>query len=130
MFDSHGGLPLGARDGRILNAALDASYRLSRDWSATGWVSRNEIARNQAQTDGLQIWEADLATVGYAVGFGVRGSPREDLLLGANIRYSHDMNEYELDTRTGPPWRICRTSRTSGLIWAFGPITKWVMVAA
>ena len=102
MFDSHGGLPLGARDGRILNAALDASYRLSRDWSATGWVSSNEIARNQAQTDGLQIWDADLATVGYAVGFGVRGSPREDLLLGANIRYSQDMNEYELDTRTRP----------------------------
>ena len=47
--DAYNGLALGPRDGSSNNAAIDASYALTRDWTLSAFVSRNEIYRDQAQ---------------------------------------------------------------------------------
>lgn len=101
-LDAYNGLPLGPRDGRSVNAALDASYALNRDWQLTGWLSRNETYRDQAQFDGNQFWSAELTNLGYAAGIGVHGQPTGKLKLGADIQYSYDKNEYEIDPINGP----------------------------
>jgi MtrB/PioB family decaheme-associated outer membrane protein len=100
-LDAYNALPLGPRDGRSVNAAIDASYALSRDWSLTGWLSRNEVYRDQAQFDGAQFWAAELTSLGYAAGIGVRGQPTGKLKLGADMQYAYDKNEYELDPISG-----------------------------
>jgi MtrB/PioB family decaheme-associated outer membrane protein len=92
--------PRGPQNGQSHNAAIDAAYQLTRDWSLTAFVSRNEIKREQQTFDnngGIRgPWTANLNNLGYAGGIGIQGRPRDRLKLGANIQYSHDMMEYEL----------------------------------
>lgn len=100
-LDSYNALQLGPRDGHSINTALDASYQLSRYWNLSGWLSRNETFRDQAQFDQTQVWAAKMTNTGYAAGLGLHGEPTENLSVGVDTQYSYDRNEYDLEPLTG-----------------------------
>lgn len=98
--------PLGPEEGMSNNASLDATYQLTKEWDITGFVSRNEITREQKTIDsegtgGVQgLWSADLKNRGYAGGVILGGKPTERLKVKAEAQYSYDKSEYELRSST------------------------------
>ncbi|MDH5749851.1 MAG: MtrB/PioB family outer membrane beta-barrel protein, partial [Rhodospirillales bacterium] len=98
---------LGPEEGGTHNASIDASYQLNPDWSLTGFVSLNEITREQITVDKRTptangVWTADLRNIGYAGGVGIQGMPKTGFKLGADLQYTYDKQEYELSGPTHP----------------------------
>jgi len=96
------GRDLGVRSGRTQLVSADASYALSYDWKLTGWVTLTESEIDQASVDsGSDEWDAKLDTSGAAVGLGLRGTPRDDVKVGVDLKYAYDRNEQDIVDRDG-----------------------------
>lgn len=96
----------GPRNGKAQNYSLDAAYTLSEKWQASAWFSRNDTRVGQATrcvsstascVTVPQNWSADLRNLGDAVGLGVRGKPAGKLEVGANLQFSYDRGEYQIN---------------------------------
>jgi MtrB/PioB family decaheme-associated outer membrane protein len=96
------GRDLGVRSARTQLVSADASYALSYDWKLTGWVTLTESELDQASVDtGSDEWDAKLDTSGAAAGLGLRGTPRDDLKVGIDLKYVFDRNEQDIRDRDG-----------------------------
>jgi hypothetical protein len=121
--DEYGGRTLGVQSGSAQNYALDGAYRLSEDWSLTAWVSRDDTrayllrcasasSSNNGDigscpnTGANPIWQANLRTVGNAIGAGVNGKPTGKVELQATFQLSNDRGEFNngpAPTGVAPP---------------------------
>jgi MtrB/PioB family decaheme-associated outer membrane protein len=96
------GRDLGVRGARTQLVSADASYALSYDWKLTGWVTLTESELDQSSVDtGSDEWDAKLDTSGAAAGLGLRGTPRDDLKVGVDLKYVYDRNEQDIVDRDG-----------------------------
>lgn len=99
--------PLGPESGKARLYSLDASYAFSEEWQASAWVSRDENHINQSTRTGpstivpagvgpggFTTWQAQLSSVGNALGFGVRGKASSRIQIGADLQYQKDVNKY------------------------------------
>lgn len=99
--DHYGGRNLGPRKGTALFASADATYAISDKWTLSGWVSQERLLAEQTtHTDyavGVNsgiLWEARIRNTTSAWGIGLKGKPRADLELGADLSGSTDNAEH------------------------------------
>jgi hypothetical protein len=97
---------VGLRDGKAQLYSIDAAYTFSEKWQANAWMSRNDTRSNMLDcrattptvttpnacpnTAASETWEADLRTVGDAIGIGTKGKPSGALEVGADLQYYND----------------------------------------
>jgi len=110
--DEYSGRTLGVQSGSAQNYAIDGAYRLSEDWSLTAWLSRDDtrayllscaganssndgsLASGCPNTSASPIWQANLRTLGNAIGIGIKGKPTGKVELQADFQLSNDRGEF------------------------------------
>ncbi len=96
---------LGPAEGMSHDLSLDASYQINRDWTLTGFFSRNQITREQATISTADPfvgpWRADIDMTGYAGGIGVRGNVARNWKAGVDLQYSYDKSSFDLSVTDG-----------------------------
>jgi MtrB/PioB family decaheme-associated outer membrane protein len=118
--DRYSGKNLGPREGNSVILTADVVYRLSDTWQLSGWASYG-LTRSRQQTrsdpDGPNtnsngafnslnenvFWQADLKDISKAFGLGVKGKPRENLDVGADLMMTDDVARFGMDVLSGNP---------------------------
>ena len=104
--DEYSGRALGPRKGTSQLLSLDATYAVTSEWQAYGWMSFNDIKAEQVTCETASgtgvcpnnaadpVWQASLRNKGDAAGLGMRGKVGSNLELNANLRFSKDRGEF------------------------------------
>lgn len=106
--DSYSGRALGPRQGKAQFFSGDASYRINEKWNLTTWLSREKISAKQSTQDApatpvvVTRWDADLRDTNTAWGITLKGKPRANLELGADLSSSYDVAENTMSRVSGP----------------------------
>jgi MtrB/PioB family decaheme-associated outer membrane protein len=103
--DSYSGRTLGPRKGSAQFVSGDVSYRINDKWNLSTWLSQEKIAAKQSSSVNPTattsvLWDADLRDTTTAWGISLKGKPRANLELGADLSSSLDVAESGM-TRTG-----------------------------
>ncbi|HSS66753.1 MAG TPA: MtrB/PioB family decaheme-associated outer membrane protein, partial [Gammaproteobacteria bacterium] len=93
IYDSR---PLGPRSASKLLASVDVGYQVSPQWHANAWATLSDFRFDQASNgDGTDAgggaitdedWAADLAHIGFAAGFALRGRLTDNLSTGVEAQ--------------------------------------------
>jgi hypothetical protein len=75
--------------------SLDASYRVSDDWSLTAYASRGDSTIRAGHSTG---YDATLRDTADSLGLGVRGKATERLRVAADLTYLNDKLDYLQET--------------------------------
>lgn len=96
------GRSFGLQDGRATLYSLDATWTINDKWKTSAWVMSTDTRATQRTCESATaagvcpntladpIWEADLRSLGNAVGFNLQGKATSRIDLGADFQYSHD----------------------------------------
>lgn len=115
--DTYSGRNLGPRQGNAQFFSGDATYTINDKWKLTVWLSHERTLARQAQRSdeippsnagalgydktGYNIlWRADLRNLTTAWGLSLKGRPKANLELGADLSASIDTAEHKL-AKTG-----------------------------
>lgn len=102
--DSYSGRNMGPRKGTAQFVSGDASYRINDKWNLSTWLSQEKTSAKQStRTDpaagavlGKILWSADLRDTTMAWGISLKGKPRTNLELGADLSTSLNVAEYDM----------------------------------
>lgn len=87
--DTYSGRNLGPRDGTAQFVSGDLSYQINDKWSLTSWLSQEHIQAKQSTRSSANatavFWDADLRDRSTAWGLGVKGKPRSNIQIGADL---------------------------------------------
>lgn len=86
----------GLSESGMSNYSLDASYKVSDDWSVSGYASRGDSTYNVAHSSAYMVKVKDTNT---AVGATLKGKVSERLRVSADLSFANDKVKYpqELD---------------------------------
>lgn len=100
--DSYSGRQLGPRKGSAQFLSADASYRINDKWSLSSWLSQEKTTAQQSTGISTStLWEADLRDTTTAWGISLKGKPRANLELGADLSTSLDIAESGMTKTSG-----------------------------
>ncbi len=106
--DRYSGRNLGPRKGDTLLFSADAAYQISSKWQTHAWLSQERILVEQATRSDINpatvgdnvLWQASVRNTTTALGFGLKGRPKANLELGADLSIAADAARHGLQ-RTG-----------------------------
>ena len=108
--DSFSGRNMGPREGTSQFVSGDASYQINETWSLATWLSQEKSSSRQKTRSSLTglpanslniIWDADLRDTTTAWGIGLKGKPRANLVIGADLGSSLNVAESNLEKTGG-----------------------------
>lgn len=104
----------GLRNTKMQLFSIDATYVMSDEWSFTGYASQGKQRLHQAKPAGYILSFDNTATT---LGLGVVCKPSEKLVLGGDLSYLDDKNEYAqaLDALVANPGAVVLLAATGGL---------------
>jgi MtrB/PioB family decaheme-associated outer membrane protein len=100
--DSYSGRQLGPRKGSSQFLSADVSYRISDKWNLSSWLSQEKTTAQQSTATSTSVgWDADLRDTTTAWGISLKGKPRANLELGADLSTSLDIAESGMAKTSG-----------------------------
>lgn len=103
--DTYSGRALGPRKGKSDFFSGDLNYRINDKWNFSSWLSReNAIANQSTVITGATplFWDASIRDTSTAWGIGVKGKPRGNLQVGADLSSSRSVAEHDMAKVSGP----------------------------
>lgn len=106
-YGSANGSPIGNDRGRSSLYSLDATYSLSEDSKLGAWVSRDDTRMRQRTNMGydnstpLYTWSSDLRSLGTNLGLRGEIKATEKLKLDAELQWSNNRNQFDLQNANG-----------------------------
>jgi MtrB/PioB family decaheme-associated outer membrane protein len=100
--DRYSGRELGPRKGSAQFLSADVSYRISDKWNLSSWLSQEKTTAQQSTATSTSVgWDADLRDTTTAWGISLKGKPRANLELGADLSTSLDIAESGMTKTSG-----------------------------
>lgn len=104
--DHYGGRALGPREGKAMFVSADATYAINNKWKLSGWISQEQTTAEQTthtdynsstgNADKGVLWEANIRNRTTAYGLTLKGKPRENLQISADLSSSMDTAAHNL----------------------------------
>ncbi len=100
--DKYAGRNLGPRKGSAFFSSLDVSYTLANNWKLGVWLAQEFTRAEQtthtdysvAAPNQAILWDADIRNRNTGWGISLKGKPRQNLEVGAELSSSIDNMEY------------------------------------
>lgn len=94
--DTYSGRLYGPAQGTARFFSGDLAYKINDYWNLTTWLSREKLeAKQSTRASGAIDWTADIRDTSTAMGIGIKGSPRSNLKVGADLSGSYDVAEHD-----------------------------------
>lgn len=88
--------PFGISDGEASLFSIDATYKISDNWSVNAWLAFDRTEANQANrrdSDG-SVMRSNLVDEGESLGLGIKGSPVSKLTVGSDVQLTRTTSTY------------------------------------